>query len=394
MNQTGASADYMRKRLVFIVNVDWFFISHRMPLAIAARDCGWDVHVFTTDTGRAVEIEAEGVQVHRIPMGRAAQNPLVEIACLWSLIRGLRRTRPAIVHCVAFKSAILGGLAARLCRVPGLVIAVTGMGSTFLWETWKTRLWKTVVFSLMRYICRPDTTQMILQNRDDLDDFVTARVLKREQVTLIQGSGIAPASFPVVDEPDMAGGFICILPARLLRDKGVYEFVAAARILKSRALNVRVRMILVGPVDPHNRTSISPSEIRAWTEVENIVEWTGHSDEIATMYQRCHVVVLPSYREGLPKVLIEAGASRRASITTDVPGCREIIRNEFNGLLVPPKDAVALADAIERLLTDHELRLRLAENAYRIVISEYCIDIVVSKTFAVYDELLEKQCAY
>jgi glycosyltransferase involved in cell wall biosynthesis len=378
-----------RGKLVFIVNVDWFFISHRMPLATAARDSGWDVHVFTTDTGRAGEIEAAGVQVHRIPMGRAAQNPLVELACLLSVIRGLRHVRPTIVHCVAFKSAILGGLAARICRVPGLVIAVTGMGSTFLRETWKTRLWKNVIFSLMKYICRPATTQMILQNMDDLDDFVVAGVLKRDQVTLIRGSGIAPASFAVVDEPDMVNGFICILPARLLKDKGVYEFIEAARILKSRALKMKIRMILVGPVDPHNRTSVPLADLKTWTEVENIVEWTGHTDAMSEMYQRCHVVVLPSYREGLPKVLIEAGASRRVSITTDVPGCREIIKNEFNGLLVPPRDAVALAEAIERLMIDHDLRTQLAENAYRVVLNEYGIDTVVSKTFATYDKLAE-----
>ena len=378
-------------KLVFIVNVDWFFISHRMPLATAARDSGWDVHVFTTDTGRAGEIEAEGMQVHRIQMGRAAQNPLRELVCLWSIISGLRRTRPTIVHCVAFKSAILGGLAARLCRVPGLIIAVTGMGSTLLRETCKTRLWKTVVFSLMKYICRPDTTQMILQNVDDLHDFVAGGVLKRDQVTLIRGSGIKPSSFSVVDEPDVTNGFVCILPARLLMDKGVYEFVEAARILKSRTLKTKVRMILVGPVDPHNRTSVPLSDIRTWTEVENIVEWTGHTDAMSEMYQRCHVVILPSYREGLPKVLIEAGASRRSSITTDVPGCREIIKNDVNGLLVPPRDAVALAEAVEMLMTDDDRRMRLAENAYRIVLSEYCIDTVVSKTFATYDILVDRQ---
>jgi glycosyltransferase involved in cell wall biosynthesis len=128
-----------------------------------------------------------------------------------------------------------------------------------------------------------------------------------------------------------------------------------------------------------------------WTEAENIVEWTGHTDAMSEMYQRCHVVVLPSYREGLPKVLIEAGASRRSSITTDVPGCREIIKHEFNGLLVPPKNGVALADAIERLLVDDELRTRLAQNAHALVINEYCIDTVVSKTFAIYDKLVEKR---
>jgi glycosyltransferase involved in cell wall biosynthesis len=378
-------------KLVFIVNVDWFFISHRVALARAARDSGWDVHVFTTDTGRAGEIEAEGMQVRRIPMGRAAQNPLLEFFCLWSIISGLRRARPTIVHCVAFKSAILGGLAARLCRAPGLVIAVTGMGSTLLRETWKTRLWKTVVFSLMKYICRPDTTQMILQNVDDLHDFVSAGVLKPEQVTLIRGSGIKPSSFGVLDETDVSHGFVCILPARLLKDKGVYEFVDAARILKSRTLKAKVRMILVGPVDPHNRTSVPLSDLKMWTEGENILEWTGHTDAMSEMYQRCHVVVLPSYREGLPKVLIEAGASRRSSITTDVPGCREIIKHEFNGLLVPPKNGVALADAIERLLVDDDLRTRLAQNAHALVINEYCIDTVVSKTFAIYDKLVEKR---
>jgi len=380
-------------KLVFIVNVDWFFISHRLALAIAARNQGWDVHVFTTDTGRVAELEVAGLVVTKIPLGRALQNPLTEIYCLVSIIAGLRRVRPNIVHCVAFKAAIFGGLSARLSRVPGIVIAVTGLGSTFLQSSWKSRLWKRVVFGLMRYICNGKATRVILQNTDDVSDFVDPRVARRDQIALIRGSGVSIPSFPFVPEPDESDGFYCVFPARLLKDKGVYEFVEAARIIRSREADANLHMVLVGAIDPHNSSSITQTELESWAKEGNVIEVAGQITDMAAVYQQCHVVVLPSYREGLPKVLIEAGASGRASITTDVPGCREIVKDGINGLIVPAKDATALADAVQKLMKDRQLRHALARRAHQIVVDEYDVRQVVGKTLSLYDEIVSERCA-
>jgi glycosyltransferase involved in cell wall biosynthesis len=179
----------------------------------------------------------------------------------------------------------------------------------------------------------------------------------------------------------------------LLKDKGVYEFVEAARIIRSREADAKLHMVLVGAIDPHNSSSISQREVESWTKEGSVIEAMGQVGDMAAVYQRCHVVVLPSYREGLPKVLIEAGASGRASITTDVPGCREIVKHGINGLIVPAKDAAALADAIQKLMKDRPLRHALARRAHQIVVDEYDVRHVVGKTLSLYDEIVSERCA-
>lgn len=390
---SAVPASLRKGKLVFVVNVDWFFISHRLPLAIAARDEGWEVHVFTTDTGRVMELEDEGFLVKKIPLGRALQNPLLEVYCLLSVITGLLRVKPDVVHCVAFKAAIFGGLAARLTRVPGIIVAVTGLGSTFLQSSWKSRLWKRLVFQLMRFICHGKNTRVILQNSDDVGEFVASGVATRDQIALVRGSGVSVPAFPFVPEPDESGGFCCILPARLLKDKGVYEFVEAARIIRVRGAGANLRMVLVGAIDPHNSSSVTQAEIESWVKEGNAIEATGQVNDMASVYQGCHVVVLPSYREGLPKVLIEAGSSGRASITTDVPGCREIVKDGVNGLIVPSKNAAALADAIQKLMRDRSLRHALGRRAHQIVVDEYDVRHIVQQTLRLYDQVVSERCA-
>lgn len=349
--------------------------------------------MFTTDTGRASELEDVGFLVKRIPLGRALQNPLREVHCFFSILSSLRRLRPDLVHCVALKAAIFGGVAARIVRVPGIIIAVTGMGSTFLRTSWKSRVWKGTALRLMRFICHGKNSHVILQNRDDVEEFVAAGVAEREQIALIRGSGVSVQAFPVVPEPDESNGFCCILPARLLKDKGVYEFVEAARIIRARQPDVNLRMVLVGAIDPHNLSSITQEEIDSWTGEGNAIEATGLINDMAPVYQGCHVVVLPSYREGLPKVLIEAGCSGRASITTDVPGCREIVQDGVNGLIVPPKNAEALADAIQRLMNDRPLRQALGRRARQIVVEKYDVRHIVQQTLQLYDRTADGRCA-
>lgn len=324
------------KRLVYIVNVDWFFISHRLPLARAARDAGWDVHIFTTDTGRAHELEKEGFSVKRVSLGRALQNPLVEILCFLSILTGLIRLRPQVVHCVAFKAVLWGGIAARLCGVPRTILAVTGFGSTFLKKGRRGGVWKKIIFTLLRLVCAGRSVRLIVQNRDDRAEFISAQIARAEQIALIKGSGVNLEEFTCSPEPAPDNGLRCVLPARLLRDKGVLEFVEAARILKSQPATQTIHMILVGGIDPHNPSSIAETELNEWIQ-EGIIEWMGHRNDMETVFHECHIAVLPSYREGLPKALIEAGACGRPSVTTDVPGCREIIQDGVNGLLVLPR---------------------------------------------------------
>ncbi|MDZ4742809.1 MAG: glycosyltransferase family 4 protein [Verrucomicrobiota bacterium] len=372
-----------RNRLVYIVNVDWFFISHRLPLACAALEDGWDVWIFTTDTGRVDELASRGFHIRKIPLGRAMQNPFLELYCFLSIFWGLLTLRPAVVHCVAFKAVVFGGLAARLCRIPRMILAVTGFGSTFLTTTWKTRLWRKAVFSLMQFICASPGAKVILQNRDDVAEFISAQIATPAQIALIRGSGVDIDEFIFSPEPDMAGGFVCTLPARLLRDKGIYEFVEAAKILRASGKIPGLKMVLAGGIDPHNRSSISGDELDEWVG-SGLIEWIDHQKDMVRVYHQCHVVVLPSYREGLPKVLIEAGACGRVSVTTDVPGCREIISHGVNGLIVPAKDGSSIAQAIETLFSDAPFRLQMCRRAREMVVDGYDIRQVISKTLSLY----------
>ncbi len=372
-----------RKCVAYIVNVDWFFISHRLPLALAAQARGWDIHIFTTDTGQAGELEKKGFHIHRVPLGRAMQNPFLELTCFFSILSGLNSFKPDVVHCVAFKAVILGGLAARFCRIPRIVLAVTGFGSTFLGDGLKSKLWKKAVFALLRFICSAKATRVILQNEDDRREFLQQGILHPEQIALIRGSGVSVDEYIPAPEPGMEEGFVCLLPARLLKDKGVCEFVEAARILKSTESGVKWRMVLAGGVDLDNKTSITKEQMDSWVGA-GLVEWRDHCRDMIPLYRMSHVVVLPSYREGLPKVLIEAGACGRASIATDVPGCREIIQEGVNGLVVPVKNAAALAAAIIRLQRDHQGRQMMGQKAREIIVSGYDVRDVIDKTLFLY----------
>lgn len=371
-------------RLIYIVNVDWFFISHRLPLAREALREGWDVRILTTDTGQSDFLKKEGFPVENIPLGRALQNPFLEAWCFLLIIWKIIRLRPDVVHCIAFKAVILGGLAARLAGVPRLVLAVTGFGSTFLKTSLKVTLWRKAIFALLGYICRGAGTRVILQNRDDIEEFVGAGIMNRDQITLIRGSGVDLAQFTPVPEPGLDEGFQCVLPARLLKDKGIEEFAQAARMLREKGtVKEGLRMILVGGQDPHNQSAITREQIAQW-EKSGFIKWWDHRKDMEEVYARCHVVILPSYREGLPKVLIEAGAVARPSITTDVPGCREIIRDGVNGLIVPVRDPHALAAAIEKLYLQPDLRRRMGLKAREIVAGEYTLDQVLGQTMTLY----------
>ena len=369
-------------RLVYVVNVDWFFLSHRLELARAARREGYEVHVLTADTGRLGEIQAEGFDVVAVPFARSFTHPLRELCCLWLVWRTLRRLKPRVVHCVALKAVLIGGLACFVAAPPRTVFTVTGVGSTFLGASWKSRAWRGLVRWALRTVFSPAGARVILQNGDDLREFIGAGVVPREKAVLIRGSGVDLERFQPAPEPPETDGFVVVLPARLLKDKGVREFAEAGRILRE-AGRFRVRMILAGGEDLHNTSALDARIVQEWVR-KGWVEWPGFQNDMATVYRSAHLVAFPSYREGLPRALLEAGACGRATVATDVPGCREVIREGVNGLLVPARDASALARAIGRLLGDPDLRRDMGRKARQIVEQEFGLPRVIERTLETY----------
>ena len=369
--------------LLFVVNNPAFFMSHRVPVALAAQKAGYDVHVATMDGPAVADIQALGMTHHAIPMTRSGKHPLQELGTLLALVRLFRRLRPDVVHLVTIKPVLYGGIAARIARVPGMVAAISGLGFVFLSNSLKMRLVRAVVARLYRVALGHPNSRVIFQNANDRDLLKSLGAVREDQVVIIRGAGVDLDAYRPTPEPP-APPVVVTMVARLLRDKGVQEFVQAAKLLRERG--VPVTMQLVGGLDAGNPTSATQADVDAWQQ-DGCVEALGERSDVAALYAAAHIAVLPSYREGLPKSLIEAAACGRAVVTTDVPGCRDAIEPNVTGLLVPVRDAAALADAIARLAQDATLRQAMGTAGRALAEREFDINQVARVHVALYDAL-------
>jgi glycosyltransferase involved in cell wall biosynthesis len=372
-----------KARLLYVITEDWYFWSHRLHLAKAAQAVGFDVAIATRVTDHGERIRGEGFQLHPISLVRRSRNPIRECASMWELVRLYQRERPHIVHHVALKPILYGAWAARLAKVPSVVNAFAGLGYTFTdRHDASSLLQRTMTWSL-KVAVSLNRGVVLCQNADDRDLLVARGIARSNQIRVVSGSGVDIEAFKVTDSPE--GLPIVLLPARMLWDKGIAEFVQAARQLHAKA--VRAKFVLVGRCDDDNPAAISQRQLEDWVR-EGIVEWWRHRDDMASVYAAASIVVLPSYREGLPKVLLEAAACGRALIATDVPGCRDVVRHQVNGLLIPARDSSALARVIEELLADGPLRGRMARAGRELVTREYAVPRITAQLVALYREML------
>ena len=371
-------------KLILFANTEWYLYNFRRSLALALRDAGHEVLLISPPGPHGEKLRALGLNWQPVPMDRRSLNPLREAALLWHLVRLLRRERPDVVHGFTIKSAVYGSLAARMAGVSARVNAVAGMGYVFISDSAKARLLRPIVRALLKLALGGRNARLILQNPDDVALFEHAGLVDPAQVRLIPGSGVDTARF-APDSARIPGERLrVLLPARLLWDKGLAEYAQAARLLRERG--VPVDLLLAGDPDPGNPAAVPERTVLGWVQ-EGLLEWLGHVDDMPALLRTADIVALPSYREGLPKGLIEAAASGCALIATDVPGCREVVEHEVDGLRVPVKDGVALADAIERLVREPALRARLGVAARDKALARFDERIVVAETMAVYGEL-------
>jgi len=376
------SAVAHRGVVLFHVSVDWYFCLHWLPLARAVQAAGYDVALMTSTTSPDLvdRIESAGIRLHAIPLSRQGMHPLREGRSLLAIRRVLRMERPALLHAIAQKPVLYGGLAARLALTPALVATLAGMGYVFTAETRRARwLRALVVFGYRRLLARP-RVRVIVQNPDD-----QAQLRRSAGVAavLIRGAGVDLARFQ--PQPPPPGQVTIVLASRMLWDKGIAEFVEAARRL--RADGVDARCVLVGKPDPDNPSAVPEWQLQAWHD-SGAVHWWGHRADMPAVLAQAHIVCLPSYREGLPTILIEAAAAGLPLVATDVPGCREVVRHERNGLLVPPRDALALSRALGRLAGDAALRTTYGGASRELAVAELGIERVAEETLAVYRSLL------
>ena len=379
----GSFVSHDRRKILFVVNDAGFFKSHRLQLAQEAVARGYEpVVVCGTSTGEAALGEF-GIRCRSFGLSRSGLNPLRDLTSFVQLLRIYRDEAPDIVHHVTIKPVIYGTLASRFARVPAVVNAIPGMGFVFTQLGFRARVIRNLVNVLYRAALSHDNMRFIFQNREDLQSFVEHTVIPEKLTYLIRGSGIDLSEFPFTPEPPGPVSFMLV--ARMLSDKGIREFVGAARSV--RVLQPQWRFVLVGGVDPGNPSSLTEAELEAW-HAEGVVEWLGHRTDIRALLAQSHVVCLPSYREGLPKSLLEASGIGRPMIASNVPGCREVVRDGITGLLVEPRDSTALADAMLRLGQDQVLRTRMGRAARERAEALYSIEDVVRDTFLIYDELL------
>lgn len=368
---------------MLVVNAPEFFLSHRLPIALQAQALGYEVHIASADGPEVGRIKSFGLTHHIIPFSRSGQNPYSEIKTLFRLFFLFRRVRPNLVHLVTIKPVLYGGIAARLAGVEAVVAAVSGLGTVFMARSFFARFRKSVVSVLYRAAFKHRKLTVIFQNPDDRVTLLTIRALSSSSARIIRGSGVDLDDYPFVSESE--GRLVVSMAARLLKDKGVEEFIAAARLVRARDFDVE--FWLIGSPDVGNPSSVTVGKIKEW-EQEGVIKALGYRTDIADLYSASHIVCLPSYREGLPKSLVEAAACGRSVVTTDVPGCRDAITVNETGLLVPPRDSSALADAIQSLLENVELRREMGTAGRKLAEKAFAINIIVEQHMAIYKELL------
>lgn len=369
-------------RILYVLNVDWFFLSHRLPIALEAQRRGCEVHVALGLTSHAARLRELGFVVHPLRLDRSSMSPLAALRNLAEIYRVIRAVQPRLVHLVTIKPVLLGGVAARLARAPAIVAAVPGLGYVFGSRGALATLRRGVIGWLYRLALAPRNLRVIVQNQAD-HAVITGRFsVDAGRVVTIRGSGVDLDRFRPQPLPD--GPPVVALVARMLGDKGVREFVAAAGMLRDA---VAARFVLVGEPDPGNPATIDIDELVGWQRA-GTVEWWGRRDDIDEVMRSASLVVLPSYHEGLPKVLLEAAACGRPVVASDIAGCREAVVPGETGLLVPARDAAALAAAISELLQDPQRRAAMGRAARRLAEREFDVRDVVARHHEVYAELL------
>lgn len=372
----------MMKKLFIVVNVDWFFLSHRKDIALAAQAAGWDVTIVTGDTGKIPDIESLGLKVIVLPINRSGMNLREELGTMRFLYKLYRKEKPDVVHQVGMKVILWGTLAARFAKVKGIVNAISGLGGFFA-EDNKSTMAK-VMPSVLRFSHKMDNLLCIFQNNQDKSLYVDNGIIKEEQARYIKGSGVNLQEFCYTPEPS-EGKLRVVLTARMIVEKGIFVLTEAAEKLRSK-YGDKAQFLLVGGIDDHPG-AITKEQLDKVCDREYI-QWLGYRTDVKELLQSCHIVAFPSYyMEGLPKSLIEANAIGRPIITCDSVGCRETVIDGYNGYLIPVKDSDTLAEKLDILFSDSSLRKTMGLNARKYAEENFSIDIVVEKHLSIYKEL-------
>ncbi|MBI5944966.1 MAG: glycosyltransferase family 4 protein [Chloroflexi bacterium] len=367
-------------KVLIIANTDWYIYRFRLPLARFLRGQGFEV-VLVSPSGRfAAEIQAEGFRWLPWEVGRQGINPFTEAKAVWSLVQIFRQEKPGLIHLHTIKPVLYGSLAALTGHVPAVVRSITGRGYVFLGKDIRARFLRLLVKPLYRFVMR--SGQTFFENSEDRQYFLAEKLVAQERTHLIEGVGVDTDYYQPL--PEMDERPVVLLASRMLWDKGVGTLVEAARLLQKET---DARIVLVGEPDPGNPASIDVDMLSQWVR-EGIVEWWGWRADMRSVFAASHIVTLPSLGEGIPTVLLEAAASGRPIVATDVAGCRDVVQDGVNGLLVPPKDPQALANALAALIKDKPLRRKMGAAGRDFIVQRFSDKKINEQTLAVYRQSL------
>lgn len=371
------------KRVLFVITEDWALISHRLHLVDAAIKAGFEVGLLTRINSHHNILKARNINIFEWKLVRRSLNPVHEILSIICLYKTIWLFKPDIIHAVALKPVIYTGLVRFLFLKTGLIAALGGLGFIFNSKSLQARLLKPITKTFLKYALLKQRTRLILQNKDNIDTIENLNIIDTKNIRLIKGAGVEVKKF--VPTPIPKGIPIITLPGRMLSDKGVFEFAKVAERIKFK--NIKARFILAGDIDSQNPASIPQAYIDKWVR-DGIIEHWERCDNIKEVYYKTSIVCLPSYNEGLPKVLIEAGSCSRPVVAFDVPGCREVVRNNINGFLVEFGNEYALEKALVDLIKDKQLCKRMGERGRKIVEKEFSDIVINNETFNVWNEIL------
>jgi glycosyltransferase involved in cell wall biosynthesis len=371
-----------QRKIILVANTDWYLYNFRLSLARELRNRGWEV-ILVSPGGRFVSpLKAEGFQWMEWRLNRRTFAPWNELAAFLAILRIYRRARPDLVHHFTIKPVLYGSLSARLANIPAVVNSITGLGYLFLQKDLTARILRQAALLLYRPALQRECTRVIFENESDRHFFIGEGLVRAEDSVVIEGVGVDVERFKPSPEP--GGPIVVVLPARLLWDKGVGDLVEAARQLN---LGGNVRICLVGEPDPGNPATVEQTDLERW-QAEGLVELWGFQANMADVYAKCHIVCLPSHGEGLPTALIEGAACARPIVTTDVPGCRDVVTHGKNGLVVSPSDPVALANGLRTLVDNPEMRQKMGAAGRQMVLQRFSNERILSETLAAYNQVL------
>lgn len=372
-----------RKRVLFVITEDWALISHRLHLVDAAIKSGFEVGVATRVTKYHNILKGRGIKIFEWKLQRRSLNPLREVIMIMSLYKILWLFKPDIIHAVAQKPTIYTGLARKFYNEVAFIATLGGVGFIFNSNNLKATLLRPIIKLLLKLALSGQNTRLILQNKDNINTVKCMNIISERKIRMVKGAGVEIEKF--VPSPIPGGTPIVILPGRMLWDKGVGEFFRVAYRIKARAINVR--FVLVGDIDLHNPVSVSQSQINKWV-TSGIIEHWSRCNNMERIYQQASIVCLPSYSEGLPKVLLEAGSCSRPVVAFDVPGCREVVNNEINGFLVEFGNENELESALVKLIVNNKLCMKMGKKGRQIAITQFSSTIINTQTFEIWDEVI------